>query len=89
MNIPGFRSGVLWKKIIASIYYLWIALLIGILFVNTFVSHHQDPYKILNPIIFWLLVGKITVYFINRKNKTRENNNTNDNHINRRQRNDL
>lgn len=66
MKIPGFRSGIWWKKVIATIYYAWIASLIET-YIIAFFSHGPTDNMLL-PIVFFILFGITTVLFIDRYN---------------------
>jgi uncharacterized membrane protein YcaP (DUF421 family) len=63
MKMPGFRTNILWKKIISSIYYLWILLIflgefLSILLYNTSIIYW------LHVAVFWLLFGYIMFWLM-------------------------
>jgi len=56
MKMPGFRTNVLWKKIISSIYYLWIFIISLGEFLSILLYNTSIPYW--PPVtIFWILFG--------------------------------
>lgn len=63
MKMPGFRTNVLWKKIIALIYYLWIFLI----FLGEFLSLLLYSISIrywLHVTIFWMIFGYLMFWIM-------------------------
>jgi len=47
--IPGFRSGIRWKKIIASLYYIFTLLMLGA-GIGTFLVFLSAPFLVFSPV---------------------------------------
>ncbi len=63
MKMPGFKTNVLWKKIISSIYYLWIILLFMGEFLSVLIYQVSIIYW-LHVVIVWMLFGYLMFWLM-------------------------